>query len=72
MNRTFEWAVVIATFLSFFFFWSFVPRHCAHLTYFLHPKIKEINVVLFTLQLNLRRIGSIPVGPEGWTGLPKG
>ena len=37
VNRTFEWGVVIATFLSAL---STVPRHCARLTYFLHPKLR--------------------------------
>ena len=35
VNRTFEWGVVIATFLSVL---SVVPRHCARLAYFFHPK----------------------------------
>ena len=34
VNRTFEWGVVIATFLSV------LPRRCARLTYFLHPQLR--------------------------------
>ena len=37
VNRTFEWGAVIATSVSLL---SVVPRHCAHLTYFLHPPKK--------------------------------
>ena len=37
VNRTFEWGVVIATFLSVL---STVPRRCARLTDFLHPKVR--------------------------------
>ena len=48
VDRTFEWGVVIATFLSVL---SVVPCHCACLTYFLHPKLREINAVPSTLQL---------------------
>ena len=43
-----EWGVVIATCLSIL---SIVPRHCACLTYFLHPKLRKINAVLTTPQL---------------------
>ena len=66
VNRAFEWAVVMATFLSVL---SIVPRHCAHLTYFLHPKSREINAVLISprlIPLSLRRLpraGSIPLAP---------
>ena len=45
VNRTFEWGVAIATFWSVL---SIVPRHCAHLTYFLHPKLRKVNAVLIT------------------------
>ena len=38
VNRTFEWGAVIAPFLSVL---SIVPRHCARLTYFLHPKLRS-------------------------------
>ena len=48
VNRTFEWAVFIATFLSVL---STVPHHCARLTYFLHPKWRKINAVLIAPQL---------------------
>ena len=47
-DRTFEWRAVIATFLSVL---SIVPRHCARLTSFLHPKLRTINAVLMTPQL---------------------
>ena len=58
MNRTFEWGVDIATFL---FGLSVVPHHCACLTDFLHPKLRESNAVLITarlITLALRRAGS--------------
>ena len=45
VNPTFEWGVVITTFVSLL---RIVPRHCARLTYFLHPKLREINAVLLT------------------------
>ena len=35
VNRTFDWGAVVAPFLSFM---TVVPRHCARLTNFLHPK----------------------------------
>ena len=60
VNRTFEWAVVIATFLSVL---SIVPHYCARLTYFFHPKLREINAVLITLKLitfALRRAVTAP------------
>ena len=44
---------------------SIVPCHCACLTYFLHPKLRNINVVLITLtliQLTLRRAVHTPYG----------
>ena len=66
-HRTFEWGVVIATFLSVL---TIVPRHCAHVTYFVHPKSRKTNAVLITPQLmtltcgapavRRRRAGSIP------------
>ena len=64
MNRTFEWGVVIATFLSVL---SIVHCHCARLTYFLQPKLRKINAVLITLKLitlafALRRAVSAPCG----------
>ena len=43
-----------------------MPRHFARLTYFLHPKLREINAVLNTPQLislplqRLQRAGSVP------------
>ena len=57
VNRTFEGGVVIAAFLSIL---TTVPRHCAHLTYFLHTKLRKINALpttrkLLTLTLTLRR-----------------
>ena len=60
VSRTFEWGVVIATFLSVL---NIVPLHCAHLTYFLHPNLRKMNAVLLAAQLitlTLRRAGSIP------------
>ena len=56
MNCAFEWGVVIARVLSIL---SIVPRHCAHQTYFLYPKLRNINAVLITLKLitlTLRRL----------------
>ena len=43
MNCTFQRGVVIATFLSVL---GIVPCHCARLTYFLHPKLRKISVML--------------------------
>ena len=60
----FEWGAVLATFLSVL---SIVPRHCACLTCFIHPKLRKINAVLITQQLitlilrHLWCAGSIPV-----------
>ena len=48
VNRTFERGAVIATFLSVL---STVRRHCARLTYSLHPKLRKINAVPITPQL---------------------
>ena len=56
MNRTFEWGVDIATFLSVL---SIVPRHCARLTYFFRPKLRKTSAVLVALKLitlGLRRL----------------
>ena len=39
VDRTFEWGVVIAIFLSVL---SIVPRQCARWTYFLPPKLRKI------------------------------
>ena len=39
VNRTFEWEVVIATFVPVL---RIVPHHCARLTYFLDPKWRKI------------------------------
>ena len=66
MNRTVEWEVVSVTSLSVL---SIVPRHCARLTYVLHPTLRNINVVLIARQLitvTLRRLrcaGSVPCRP---------
>ena len=49
VNRAFEWGVVIATILSVL---SIVSRHWARLTYFLHPKPREINALPITLKLH--------------------
>ena len=63
VNGTLEWGAVIATVLSGL---SIVPRHCARLTSFLHPKLREMNAVLITPQpialplRSLRRAGDIP------------
>ena len=68
VNRTFEWAVVIAAFLSF---WSIAPRHCACLTFLSHPKLRKINAVLITPQLialtlwRLRCAEAFPLGRGG-------
>ena len=43
MDCTFEWGEGTATLLSVL---RIVPRHCAQLTYFLHPKVRKINAVL--------------------------
>ena len=55
VNRTFERGVAIATFLSVL---STVPRHCARLTYFLHPKLWKTNAVLPTLTQRRLRCAS--------------
>ena len=47
VNRRFEWGVAIATFLSVL---SIVPRHCALLTNFPHPKLRKLDAVLVTPQ----------------------
>ena len=52
VNCTFEWGVVIATFLSVL---STVPLHCACLTSFLHPTLRRINAVPITLTPRRRR-----------------
>ena len=62
-ERTFQWELVIATFLSVL---SLVPRHCACLADFFHPKLREIDVVLISLKLitlTLRRAVSAPIQP---------
>ena len=67
VKHSFDTGVMIATFL---FVLDIVPRHCARLTYFLHPKLREINAVpiiprLVTLTLrHLRRAQSIPMAAE--------
>ena len=48
VNGTFEWGVVITPFLSIL---SIVPRHCARLTHFLHPKLSTIHAVPISPQL---------------------
>ena len=45
VNRTVEWGVLVATFLSVL---GIVPRHCARLT-FLHPKLRTTTAVPITL-----------------------
>ena len=73
VNGTFEWGAVIATFLSVS---SIVPRHCAHLTYFLHQKFRKMNAVLVTPQLitpTLLRSGSAcPLTAPQTSALPGG
>ena len=66
VHRTFEWGVAIATCLSNL---SPAPHHCARLTYFLHPELRNFNVMLIVtwpIPLPLRRLrsaGSFPNGP---------
>ena len=48
VNCIFQWGVVIGAFLSVL---SIVPCSCARLTYFFHPKSRQINAVLITLKL---------------------
>ena len=62
LNGAFERGALIATFVSVL---TVMPRHCARLAYFLHPKLREIDAVLITpklLTLPLRRAGTVPVG----------
>ena len=67
VTRTFEGGVAIATLLSVL---SIVPRHCARLTCFLPPKLREIHAVptnpqVITLPLRrLWRAGSNPNGAK--------
>ena len=64
VNHIFEWGAAIATFLSVL---RIVPRHCARLTDFLHPKSRKINAAPITLKLialplrRLRRALSTPL-----------
>ena len=61
VNRTFEWGVIISTVLSVL---SIVPRRCARLAYFLHPKLRKINAVLPQLStLTLRRLRGVEAFP---------
>ena len=48
MDSTFERGVVIASIFSIL---SIAPRHCARLTYFLHPKLRKTTAVPITLKL---------------------
>ena len=63
VNRTFEWGVAIANFLSVS---SIVPLKSACWTCFLHPKLRKINAVPITPRLitlamrRLPRTGRIP------------
>ena len=57
VNRSLKWGGSIATRLSVL---SIVPRHCAQLTDFLHPKLRKINAVLITPHLM-----SVPCGACG-------
>ena len=59
VNPTFEWGAVIATFLSAL---SIVPRHCARLTHFLHPKLRKVNAVLTPPQLMTLPLRHLPYG----------
>ena len=56
VNRIFQWEVAIATFLSVL---GVVPRHCARLTCFLHPKLRDRNAVL------MRSFLRLPYGARG-------
>ena len=47
MKCSFEWGVVTAPFLCVL---SVVPRHCARLTHFLHPNLRNMNAVLIAPQ----------------------
>ena len=67
MRRIFEWGVVIATIL---FVLSIVPRHCARLAYFLHPKLGEINAVLFIPQLITLTLWRTCGVHQAYLGLP--
>ena len=66
VNGTFQWGAHIATLLSIL---SIVPRHCARLTDFLHPKSRKLYAVLITSQLialtlrRLRRFIRLPKFP---------
>ena len=70
-NGTFEWGAAIAPFLSVL---SVVPRHCAGLTHFLHPKLRRSHAVPIAPQpmplplRPLRRAGRIPVHACRWLG----
>ena len=60
VNHTFEWGVATVLSVS-----SIVPRHCAILTYFFHPKLRGINAVLIapqqiSLLQRLRHARSVP------------
>ena len=66
VNRTFEWGVVSAPFLSVL---SLGPCLFPRLTNFLHPKLREIDAVLITPQLialSLRHAVSAPIGPPAY------
>jgi hypothetical protein len=62
VDRTFEWGVAIATFSSVL---RVVPRHCARLTYFLHPKLRKSNAVLLTLKLMILTLAAPAVRGKG-------
>ena len=59
LNCTFEWGVVITTFLSIL---SILPRHCARLTDFLRPKLRKMNAVLIPPQQITLPLRSTPYG----------
>ena len=59
MNRTFEWGVASATFVSAL---RTVPRHCARLTDFLHPKLRTLNAGLATLAYPSPVAPAVPLG----------
>ena len=61
--------VVIAIFLSVL---SNAPRHCARLTNFLHPKLREITAVLNTPKRMTRTLRRAVSAPNGGGGVHRG
>uniref|UniRef100_A0A6T2CA13 Uncharacterized protein n=1 Tax=Eutreptiella gymnastica TaxID=73025 RepID=A0A6T2CA13_9EUGL len=52
VSRMFDWGAVLATFGSVL---SVVPRHCARLTSFLHPKVTDRSAVAALVARRLSR-----------------